>query len=151
MRLSFRPQIYDESETDQILNAKYYVWKNYTLGKWALREAFNRNSLMQLFNGDRRIVQSHGQMTQAWGHVLNPPKNSSRGGTLIKSLYTKPIFQGVSESTLGLLTGVSAVTGLAGALIFPVARFTKLELFTFHAIITNRTCICSVLRKLHKS
>ena len=54
---SFRPQIYDESETDQILNAKYYVWKNYTLGKWGLREAFNQNSLMQLFNGDRRIVQ----------------------------------------------------------------------------------------------
>ena len=57
MILSFRPQIYDESETDQILNAKYYVWKNYTLGKWGLREAFNQNSLMQLFNGDRRIVQ----------------------------------------------------------------------------------------------
>ena len=54
---SFRPQIYDESETDQILNAKYFVWKNYTLGKWGLREAFNQNSLMQLFNGDRRIVQ----------------------------------------------------------------------------------------------
>ena len=53
---SFRPQIYDESETDQILNAKYFVWKNYTLGKWGLREAFNQNSLMQLFNGDRRIV-----------------------------------------------------------------------------------------------
>ena len=31
--------------------------KNYTLGKWGLREAFNQNSLMQLFNGDRRIVQ----------------------------------------------------------------------------------------------
>jgi len=31
---SFRPQIYDESETDQILNAKYFVGKNYTLGKW---------------------------------------------------------------------------------------------------------------------
>ena len=28
--MSFRPQIYDESETDQILNAKYYVRKNYT-------------------------------------------------------------------------------------------------------------------------
>ena len=54
---SFRPQIYDESETDQILNAKYFVWKNYTLGKWGLREAFNQNSLMQVFNGDRRIVQ----------------------------------------------------------------------------------------------
>ena len=54
---SFRPQIYDESETDQILNAKYFVWKNYTLGKWGLRDAFNQISLMQLFNGDRRIVQ----------------------------------------------------------------------------------------------
>ena len=53
---SFCPQIYDESETDQILNAKYFVWKNYTLGKWGLREAFNQNSLMQLFNGDRHIV-----------------------------------------------------------------------------------------------
>ena len=53
---SFRPQIYDESETDQILNAKYFVWKNYTLGKWGTRKAFNQNSLMQLFNGDRRIV-----------------------------------------------------------------------------------------------
>ena len=53
---SFRPQIYDESETDQILNAKYFVWKNYTLGKWGSRKAFNQNSLMQLFNGDRRIV-----------------------------------------------------------------------------------------------
>ena len=53
---SFRPQIYDESETDQILNAKYFVWKNYTLGKWGTRKAFNPNSLMQLFNGDRRIV-----------------------------------------------------------------------------------------------
>ena len=31
--------------------------KNYALGKWGLREAFNQNSLMQLFNGDRRIVQ----------------------------------------------------------------------------------------------
>ena len=30
--------------------------KNCTLGKWGLREAFNQNSLMQLFNGDRRIV-----------------------------------------------------------------------------------------------
>ena len=56
MILSFRPQIYDESETDQILNAKYFVWKNYTLGKWGLREAFNQNSIMQLFNGDRHIV-----------------------------------------------------------------------------------------------
>ena len=53
---SFRPQIHDESETDQILNAKYFVWKNYTLGKWGLREAFNQNSLMQLFNGDGHIV-----------------------------------------------------------------------------------------------
>ena len=57
MILSFRPQIYDESETDQILNAKYFVGKNYALGKWGLREAFNQNSLMQLFNGDRPIVQ----------------------------------------------------------------------------------------------
>ena len=53
---SFRPQIYDESESDQILNAKYFVWKNYTLGKWGTRKAFNQNSLMQLFNGDRPIV-----------------------------------------------------------------------------------------------
>ena len=43
--------------TDEILNAKYFAWKNYTSGKWGLREAFNQNSLMQLFNGDRRIVQ----------------------------------------------------------------------------------------------
>jgi hypothetical protein len=56
MTLSFRPQIYDESETDQILNAKYFVWKNYTLVKWGTRKAFNQNSLTQLFNGDRRIV-----------------------------------------------------------------------------------------------
>ena len=54
---SFRPQIYDESKTDQILNAKYFVWNNYTLGKWGSRKAFNQNSLMQLFNGDRPIVQ----------------------------------------------------------------------------------------------
>ena len=53
---SFRPQIYDESKTDQILNAKYFVWNNYTLGKWGSRKAFNQNSLMQLFNGDRPIV-----------------------------------------------------------------------------------------------
>ena len=53
---SFRPQIYDESKTDQILNAKYFVWNNYTLGKWGSRKAFNQNSLMQLFNGDRAIV-----------------------------------------------------------------------------------------------
>ena len=59
MILSFRPQLYDESETDQILNAKYFVGKNYTLRKWGLREAFNQNSLMQLFNGDRRIVLDH--------------------------------------------------------------------------------------------
>ena len=57
MIVSFCPQIYDESETDQILNAKYFVWKNYTPRKWGLREAFNQDSLMQLFNGDRRIVQ----------------------------------------------------------------------------------------------
>ena len=56
MILSFRPQIYDESETDQILNAKYFVWKNYTLGKWGTRKAFNQNSLMHFFNGDRHIV-----------------------------------------------------------------------------------------------
>ena len=56
MILSFRPKIYAESETDQILNAKYFVWKKYSLGKWGLREAFNQNSLMQLFNGDRLIV-----------------------------------------------------------------------------------------------
>ena len=31
--------------------------KKYALGKWGLREAFNQNSLMQLLNGDRRIVQ----------------------------------------------------------------------------------------------
>ena len=30
--------------------------QNYTLGKWGTRKAFNQNSLMQLFNGDRRIV-----------------------------------------------------------------------------------------------
>ena len=59
---SFRPQIYDESETDQILNAKYFVWKNYTMGKWGLREAVNQNCLMQLFNWDRRIVQCHGNI-----------------------------------------------------------------------------------------
>ena len=53
---SFCPQIYDESKTDQILNAKYFVWNNYTLGKWGSRKAFNQNSLMQLFNGDRPIV-----------------------------------------------------------------------------------------------
>ena len=33
--------------------------KNYTLGKWGLRGAFNQNSFMQFFNGDRRIVQSY--------------------------------------------------------------------------------------------
>ena len=59
---SFRPQIYDESKTDQILNAKYFVWKNYTLGKWGSRKAFNQNSLMQIFNGDRPIVQWFGKM-----------------------------------------------------------------------------------------
>ena len=32
-------------------------------------------------------------------------------------------FQGVTESTLGLLTGLSAVMGVAGARIFPIARF----------------------------
>ena len=57
---SFRPQIYDESKTDQILNAKYFVWNNYTLGKWGSRKAFNQNSLMQLFNGDRPIVHWNG-------------------------------------------------------------------------------------------
>ena len=31
-------------------------------------------------------------------------------------------FQGVTESTLGLLTGLSAVMGVAGARIFPIAR-----------------------------
>ena len=56
MILSFRPQIYDEKENDQILNDKYFVWKNYTLGKWGSRKAFNQNSLMKLFNGDRRIM-----------------------------------------------------------------------------------------------
>ena len=35
-------------------------------------------------------------------------------------------FQGVTESTLGLLTGLSAVMGVAGARIFPIARFSKL-------------------------
>ena len=40
-----------------VLNAKYFVGKNYTLGKWGTRKAFNQNSLMQHFNGDRRIVQ----------------------------------------------------------------------------------------------
>ena len=66
---SFRPQIYDESETDQILNAKYFVWKNYTLGKWGLREAFNQNSLMQLFNGDRPIVQWWQELPELPPHV----------------------------------------------------------------------------------
>jgi len=32
------------------------------------------------------------------------------------------LLQGVSESTLGLLTGLSAVMGVAGARIFPIAR-----------------------------
>ena len=67
---SFRPQIYDESETDQILNAKYFVWKNYTLGKWGSRKAFNQNSLMQLFNGDRRIVQWHTDREKTSSHGL---------------------------------------------------------------------------------
>ena len=35
-------------------------------------------------------------------------------------------FQGVTESTLGLLTGLSAVMGVAGARIFPIARFPNL-------------------------
>ena len=70
---SFRPQIYDESETDQILNAKYFVWKNYTLGKWGLREAFNQNSLMQLFNGDRRIVHCSWRKSFVW-FVYQPQK-----------------------------------------------------------------------------
>ena len=61
---SFRPQIYDESKTDQILNAKYFVWNNYTLGKWGSRKAFNQNSLMQLFNGDRPIVHCCTILTQ---------------------------------------------------------------------------------------
>ena len=61
--LSFRPQIYDESETDQILNAKYFAWKNYTPRKWGIREAFDQDSLMQLFNGDRRIVHCNDAST----------------------------------------------------------------------------------------
>ena len=68
---SFRPQIYDESKTDQILNAKYFVWNNYTLGKWGSRKAFNQNSLMQLFNGDRPIVHCiilPGR--EQWSHCL---------------------------------------------------------------------------------
>ena len=77
---SFRPQIYDESETDQILNAKYFVWNNYTLGKWGSRKAFNQNSLMQLFNGDRRIVHWL-SLTVIWVHwrstQINPMDRSS--------------------------------------------------------------------------
>ena len=42
--------------------------------------------------------------------------NTSKGET----------FQGVTESTLGLLTGLSAVMGVAGARIFPIARFSNL-------------------------
>ena len=73
MILSFCPQIYDESETDQISNAKYYVWKNCTLGKWGLREAFNQNSFMQLFNGDRRIVQCLIELILGVGQCVCPP------------------------------------------------------------------------------
>ena len=32
--------IYIESETDQILNAKYFVWKNNILQKWEQKENF---------------------------------------------------------------------------------------------------------------
>ena len=72
---SFRPQIHDESETDQILNAKYFVWKNYTLGKWGLREAFNQNSLMQLFNGDRHIVHCISFKMDSWQSFKNSLRN----------------------------------------------------------------------------
>lgn len=79
---SFRPQIYDESETDQILNAKYFVWKNYTLGKWGSRKAFNQNSLMQLFNGDRPIV--HCTMRRS------PLQSVNR--TIYQNVYLAPHF-----------------------------------------------------------
>ena len=46
--------ICNEIETDQILNAKWFVWKKVILGKWGLRKAFSRNSLKQHFNGDRQ-------------------------------------------------------------------------------------------------
>ena len=45
--------------------------KKYTHGKWGLGEAFNQNSLMQLFNGDRRIVH--------WVCLFLPVEKSRRG------------------------------------------------------------------------
>ena len=49
-----------------------FCLKNYTLGKWGLREAFNQKSLMQLFNGDRRIVHCDFIMAISWlSHTLS--------------------------------------------------------------------------------
>ena len=53
------------------IECQIFCLKKYTLGKWGHGEAFNQNSLMQLFNGDRRIVH--------WVCLFLPVEKSRRG------------------------------------------------------------------------
>ena len=62
------------------IECQIFCLKKYTLRKCGLGEAFNQNSLMQLFNGDRRIVHWL-SLTVIWVHwrstQINPMDRSS--------------------------------------------------------------------------
>jgi len=77
------------------------------------------------------VSQAFSSTWQGWlAYMKHPVRNAGLGLAFLymtvlgfdSITWSYCLLQGVSESTLGLLTGVSAVTGLAGARIFPVAR-----------------------------
>jgi len=77
------------------------------------------------------IAMAFSSTWQGWvTYMKHPVRNAGLGLAFLymtvlgfdSITWSYCLLQGVSESTLGLLTGLSAVMGVAGARIFPIAR-----------------------------
>ena len=145
MIMSFRPLIYDESETDQILNAKYLVWKNYTLGKWGTRKACNQNSLMQLFNGDRRIVNATMRF-QCWNWFYCKKSESISGSlhiyleTSIEFRKSKIIINNTDQRYFPMFKVLSIGSPVSGPQVhIKVGELVDLLVPVLHPWLSSRT------------
>jgi len=79
----------------------------------------------------RGVVMAFYSTWQGWvTYMKHPVRNAGLGLAFLymtvlgfdSITWSYCLLQGVTESTLGLLTGLSAVMGVAGARIFPIAR-----------------------------